>query len=219
MRIRRKPWAKKELAVCDYYIEDPTQYKENWKNKFINKQPLHLELGCGKGGFIAKKGILNPNINYLAVDIKSDMLGVGRRNISKLYKKEKTDIKNIKLLCHDIERIHLIFSKKDTINRIYINFCNPWPKPRHKKRRLTHPKQLIKYKEFLSDNGEIHFKTDDDELFNDSLNYFKESGFIEKYVTYDLHNSSYSYNIQTEHEKHFSEKGIKIKFCIAILNN
>ena len=106
--------------------------------------------------------------------------------------------------------------KKDEIERIYINFCNPWPKGKHRKKRLTHTRQLEKYKQFLVPNGEIYFKTDDDDLFNSSLIYFEESGFEILNKTYDLHNEPiFEHNIETEHEKMFSEQGIKIKALIA----
>ena len=110
----------------------------------------------------------------------------------------------------------MILNKDDNIQRIYINFCNPWPKGKHRKKRLTHTRQLEKYKQFLSENGEIYFKTDDDDLFNSSLLYFKESGFEIISKTYDLHNKPiFKTNIETEHEKMFSEQGIKIKALIA----
>lgn len=97
------------------------------------------------------------------------------------------------------------------MDRIYINFCNPWPKKKHKKKRLTYPRQLFSYQEFLKDGGEIWFKTDDDELFEESLEYFKLCGFTQKYLTRDLANSGFAENILTEHEKMFMEQGIPIK--------
>ena len=125
---------------------------------------------------------------------------------------------NLYLTRFDIERIPLIMDKNDKIERIYINFCNPWPRGRHRKRRLTHRIQLEKYKEFLVDGGEIRFKTDDDNLFEDTLIYLRDTNFkIIKY-TYDLENENDFWdNIQTEHEKMFIDKGIKIKALIAVL--
>ena len=109
-----------------------------------------------------------------------------------------------------------LFEEKDNIKRIYINFCNPWPKGKHRKKRLTHTRQLEKYKTFLAEDGEIYFKTDDDDLFNGSLGYFEESGFKILDKTYDLHAEPiWDNNIETEHEKMFSEQGIKIKALIA----
>lgn len=116
----------------------------------------------------------------------------------------------------DIERIGLILDKKDKVQRIYINFCNPWPRGKHRKKRLTHTRQLEKYKEFLVPNGEVYFKTDDDDLFIASLEYFEEAGFEIVEKTYDLHNEPiFEKNIETEHEKMFTEQGIKIKALIA----
>ena len=107
-----------------------------------------------------------------------------------------------------------VFDKNDKIDRIYINFCNPWPRPKHRKRRLTHTRQLEKYKQFLKEGGEIHFKTDDDELYKDTLTYFKEAGFkILKDIT-DLANTNEE-NIITEHEQMFMNEGIKIKKIVA----
>ena len=133
-----------------------------------------------------------------------------------LYKEKNVETNNILITRFDIERILLILDKQDSIDRIYINFCNPWPKGKHRKKRLTHTRQLQKYREFLKDEGEIYFKTDDDDLFNSSLIYFKESGFEIISKTYDLHSENiFSKNIETEHEKMFSEQGIKIKALIA----
>ena len=114
------------------------------------------------------------------------------------------------------ERILDVFSPEDVIERIYINFCNPWPRGKHKKRRLTHTRQLENYKQFLSKkNGEIYFKTDNDELFEESIEYLKETGFTIEKITYDLHSEMIFEDIRTEHEEMFSNQGIKIKALIA----
>lgn len=214
MRMRRKPWARPELAVCDFFIDNPKENKGKWAECFKKKQPLHLELGCGKGSFIGQIAYDHPHINYIGVDIKSDMLGVARRNIVSLFGNKPVD--NILLTAHNVELIEDIFSPDDVIERIYINFCNPWGREKHKKRRLTHTRQLNHYKTFLKKGCEIRFKTDDDELFEESLEYFAQSGFEVTYKTYDLHNSDVEYNIETEHEKMFSAEGIKIKYCVAV---
>ena len=136
------------------------------------------------------------------------------KNINAAFEAEGRTPGNVLIMSHDIERIGLMLDESDVIDCIYINFCNPWPKDAHKKHRLTHTRQLMKYRTFLKEGGEIRFKTDDDELFEESLEYFKESGFEPMYLTYDLHNSDYEGNVQTEHEKMFSAKGIKIKFTV-----
>lgn len=215
MRIRKKPWAESELNACNFFVKNPRDFRGKWKTFFVKQQPLYLELGCGKGSFVAKSALKKPDINYLAVDIKNDMLGVGRRAIVKLFEENNRTVDNIALIEKNVEQIDCIFSSDDVIERIYINFCNPWPRCKHKKRRLTYPKKLIMYRDFLVDGGEIHFKTDDDPLFSESLEYFEQSGYKITYKTYDLHNSDVTDNIMTEHEKMFSDEGIKIKFCIA----
>ena len=138
------------------------------------------------------------------------MLGLSKRNIEEVYDFKNPE--NLLLIRANAERIFDIFGEKDKVERIYINFCNPWPKSKHNKRRLTHTRQLENYKKFMSKNGEIYFKTDDDELFDASLIYFEEAGFEVVNKTYDLHkNPIFENNIITEHEKMFSEEGIKIK--------
>lgn len=214
MRMRRKPWARPELAECDFFVDEPKLNRGRWANNFKKKQPLHLELGCGKGSFIGKIAYDHPEINYIGVDIKSEVLAVGRRNIVKLFGDKPVD--NILLTAHNIELIEDILSPEDVIERIYINFCNPWSREKHKKRRLTHTRQLNHYKTFLKKGSEIRFKTDDDKLFEESLGYFKECGFEVTYITRDLHNSDVEYNIETEHEKMFSDEGIPIKYCTAV---
>lgn len=181
----------------------------------MQNQPLHLELGCGKGGFISKKAVENLSVNYLAFDIKSEVLAIAKRNIEEQYAKAEEKPTNIKITAFDIERILLVISEKDKIDRIYINFCNPWPKDRHKKRRLTHSKQLESYKTFLCDKGQIYFKTDDDALFAESLEYFKESGYTVDFITYDMEQKSLPHNVITEHEQMFMNSGIKIKGLVA----
>ena len=215
MRLRKKPWARPELEACNFFITNPSENKGKWKQSFVNDNPIYLELGCGKGTFIAVHGSENEDINYIAIDIKDEVLVLAKRNIEKAYEDKNKEINNLKLMAQEIALIHDIFSEEDVVDRIYINFCNPWPKERHKKRRLTHTRQLENYKNFLAEDGEIYFKTDDDELFDESIEYFKEAGFNIEYITYDLHKSDFVGNVRTEHENMFSEQGIKIKFLIA----
>ena len=206
MRIRFKPWARPELEASKFYIDNPEEYKGKWKEAF--KEPsneLHLELGCGKGSFISQLAVKNHNINYLAIDLVDAMLGLAKRNIEQKYNENKKEILNI-------------LNLEDNVKRIYINFCNPWPRGKHHKKRLTHIRQLDKYKQFLQKNGEIFFKTDDDSLFADSLLYFKQTGFTIEKFTYDLEKEENFWdNIVTEHEQMFMNEGIKIKAVIARL--
>lgn len=215
MRIRYKPWARPELEASKFYIDNPEDFKGKWKEQFKDTtNPLYIELGCGKGGFISQISFKNENINFIAIDLVDAMLGLAKRKIEETF--ENKEINNVYLTRYDIERIHNIFDKTDEIQRIYINFCNPWPRGKHKKKRLTHTRQLEKYKEFLKEGSEIYFKTDDDNLFDESITYFKETGFRIEKMTYDLEKEeNFWENIETEHEKMFKEQGIKIKALIA----
>ena len=217
MRIRFKKWARPELEASKFYIDNPEEIKGKWKEQFKNKEnPIYLELGCGKGKFISQIAIQNPQINFIAIDLVDAMLGLAKREIEQTYNQAQKEIDNVILTRFDIQRIDLILSKEDNIKRIYINFCNPWPKGKHRKKRLTHTRQLEKYKEFLAEGAEIYFKTDDDDLFESSLGYFEEAGFKITAKTYDLHAEPiWNNNIETEHEKMFSQQGIKIKALIA----
>lgn len=221
MRIRYKKWARPELEASKFYVDNPEECKGKWKELFKNPEnPIHLELGCGKGQFISNLASNNFNINYIAIDLVDAMLGLAKRNVEQIYQEKNIEPDNIVLTRFDIERILMILNENDNIQRIYINFCNPWPKGKHRKKRLTHTRQLEKYKQFLSKDGEIYFKTDDDDLFNSSLSYFEESGFEIISKTYDLHSEPiFENNIETEHEEMFSKQGIKIKALIAKRKN
>ncbi|MGN0456234.1 MAG: tRNA (guanosine(46)-N7)-methyltransferase TrmB [Acutalibacteraceae bacterium] len=221
MRIRKKPWAQPELDKCEFYAKQPVEYCGSWSSKFKKKQPLHLELGCGKGTFVAKCALDNPDINFIAIDIKSDMLGVARRTIVKLFEENNRSVDNIMLAAYNVEQIDRVISPDDRIERIYINFCNPWPRLKHKKRRLTFPRKLEMYKQFLVDGGEIRFKTDDEELFDESLEYFEQCGLKVFFISRDLHSEPAEnlpegfVNYETEHEKMFTEMGKPTFFCVA----
>ncbi len=216
MRIRRKKWARPELDTCDYYIDNAEDMKGRWHTAFAdNSRPLYLELGCGKGVFAAQHALKYPDINIIAADIKADMLAVGRRTIESMFSAAEKQHDNVMLLRINIADISKFFTPDDSVDRIYINFCNPWNRGKHNKRRLTHTRQLVQYREIMKPGAEIRFKTDDDQLFEDSLAYFEESGFKITYLTRDLHSGKLPDNLITEHERMFSEEGKKIKFLIA----
>ncbi len=218
MRIRTKPWVHGELAACSFFVADPAQYRGKWRDSFAKKYPLHIELGCGKGGFLSKISADNPEINYLGVDIKSEMLGLAKRKIeAEFATRDKTEY-NVKIMSHDIERIFLMLAPQDEIKRIYINFCNPWPKPRQHKKRLTHTRQLVKYNEFVADGCELHFKTDDDDLFYDTLSYIEQAGLTLKYKNDDISKTPIIGNIETEHEKMYLSRGKTIKHLVAVFS-
>lgn len=214
MRMRKKKWAQPELNECPYFIKQPKEQKGKWRELFKNSNAdMQLELGCGKGVSTAVMAHENRETNFVAIDLISNVLGSARRNIEAEYAGEEAD--NIVLASQDILNISDIFSAEDVFSRIHIYFCNPWTaKSKHEKRRLTHTRQLMQYREFLQDGGEIWFKTDDDELFFESLEYFRSCGFEQTFYTEDLHGIGFKPNYVTEHEKRFAEEGVKIKFVI-----
>lgn len=213
MRIRCKPWARPELEACPFFIAEPAAHKGHWQEVFGNDKPIWLELGCGKGGFASQAVIRWQDANLIAIDIKNEMLVLAKRKIEEALKENQLSAESVRVMILNISHIEEVFGEEDGIDRIFINFCNPWPKPKHKKRRLTHPRQLVQYKQFLK--GELWFKTDDDELFEETLEYLEENGFSVKYLTRDLHSSGFAENLETEHERMFTEVGKQIKFLTA----
>ena len=153
MRIRRKTWARPELSACPYYISDPEQRRGHWTEVFGEKRPLHLDLGCGKCVFLAEAAHAQRDVNFLGIDISLDILGVARRNIAETFGREEPD--NVALCAYNIERLEQLFAPEEKVERIYINFCNPWPTARHHKRRLTHTRQLLHYKHLLAPGGDL----------------------------------------------------------------
>lgn len=215
MRLRKQAWARPALEACAFFIKTPTDYIGKWHTVFEKDQETWLELGCGKGGFISKLASANPDKNFIAIDIKDEVLVRAKEKIENEYAKANANTGNIVIMAHEIMIIYKMMNGEDVVNRIYINFCNPWSRNTFKKRRLTHPRQLEQYKVFLAPGGQIWFKTDDLPLFRDSIEYFEQCGFNIVYLTYDLHGSDFEQNIETEHEKMFSSQGMKINFLIA----
>ena len=217
MRMRFKPYARAELMASDFHVHEPLTHAGGWHQLYARpQQPFILELGCGKGGFISQLACAHPENNYLGIDITDKVLILAKRKIEAAYAAAGRPVDNVKIMSTDIERTEMCIRDRDTVSRIYINFCNPWSKNGSShKHRLTYPRQLINYREFLKDGGEIYFKTDDDDLFRDSLEYFPASGYEILWTTYDLHKDEPAWNIRTEHEGMFTEMGIPIKALIA----
>lgn len=212
MRLRKKWWARPELESSNIFVNNPREIKGKWKQEFKNNNPIHLELGCGRGRFLVQKALKHPDINHIAVDLKDEVLVYALRKV----KEVEPEIQNARIVALNISFIADLF-EKDEIEKIYINFCNPWPKDRHNKRRLTHTKFLTEYKKFLRKGSQVWFKTDDKDLFEASLEYFKESGFRLDFVSYDLHNSDFEDNVMTEYETKFTALGMKTMALIATL--
>ena len=208
MRIRRKAWARPELAECPYYIDDPQALRGRWQEFFGERRPLHLDLGCGKCVFLAEAARTMPGVNFVGIDISYDILGVGRRNIQGAFGERTPD--NVLLCYYNIERLAELFAPGEA-DRLIINFCNPWPAAGCHKRRLTHTRQLLQYKPLLSEGGEIWFKTDNDDLYLATKRYLGEAGFGIFFDTRDLHALDDPGNILTEHEVMFTAEGVRTK--------
>ncbi len=210
MRMRRKKNRDSRFENCiEFVATEPLENKGKWKTLFGNDNPVHLEIGCGKGGFILELAKRNPDINYVAMEKCMDAL------ILALEKAKRDELKNVIYICDDAEKLPDMF-EKDEVERIYLNFSDPWKKARQAKRRLTHRRFLEKYRMILCENGEIHFKTDNRPLFDFSLEEFEDTGVKVSELTFDLHNSEYNEgNIMTEYEKTFSEKGFTINRCVC----
>ncbi len=216
MRIRNNPKALDTIKQYeDIVVFKPQEYKGKWKEYFVEKSgnkpdaPLHVELGMGRGKFISTQGLLHKDIDFIGIDLRHEIV------LSALEKVLKNELDNVMLLPYNILNLEDAFETGE-VDTFYINFCDPWPKVRHSKRRLTHRLLLEKYKAFLKEVGRIEFKTDSRELFDFSVNEFKESGYEILDLTYDLHNGNYPENITTEYEEKFIKKGIKINRLEAV---
>jgi len=214
MRMRRKPWTELELADCPFFVEQPAEHQGRWSGLFDAPRPLHLEIGCGKGVSTVRMAHENPGVNYVAIDEVRHVLAVCARNARAEYGGEMP--RNLRLSAVDALRIYDTFSPEDGIERIYISFPNPWDeRAKHHKRRLTHPRQLRQYRDFLRPGGEIWFKTDNDALFTASRRYLAECGFEIAHLTDDLHASGFAPNYVSEHEQLYVGQGKPIHFLIA----
>lgn len=195
MRMRKKKNGEARMQSCAEYLlsEKPCSLKN-----------VMIEIGCGKGGFMLALAEKNPETQFVAIEKMSDVLLLAAEKI------KKAELKNVKLLCADAEALSEYF-EEGSVARIYLNFSDPWPRPKHAKRRLTAPKYLEIYKKLLAPDGAIYFKTDNRILFDYSLVTLREAGFKLEKLTYDLHNSEYENdNIHTEYENNFSSKGFAI---------
>lgn len=218
MRLRRIPAADEAVEKSEYVIHDPVMLYGHWEDVFEKKQPLHLEIGMGKGRFITSLASLHPEINYIGIEMYNSVL---YRALQKLDAMGEEALSNLRLLSFDATGLTDIFGPGE-INRIYLNFSDPWPKARHAKRRLTSSVFLDRYDKVLSADGQIEFKTDNRGLFDFSVEEVKTS---EKWtisqITYDLHNDPVMRqgNVMTEYEEKFSAKGNPIYKMIIRRNS
>lgn len=207
MRLRRKPWARPELLESSLFILDPVEFKGKWKELFGNENDICLELGCGKGRFISNIAKENPNKNFVAIDLKDEVLVYVKR------KCEDLNLTNVRILSFDINYINEVFDRGE-VSHIYLNFSTPWPKSKHNKRRLTYPRFLTKYKEIMKSGSKILLKTDHESFFMDSVEYLNGNDFEILYKTMDLHNEEIE-NIMTEYEEKFINQGMKIMYLVS----
>ena len=201
MRLRNKPYAWEKIKQHpEYVIACPDAYKGKWLQVFQNRQPIHMELGTGRGDFIIGMAKLYPEMNFIGIEKYTSVI------IDVLEKLLKEPLPNVKLLNIDGSQLEEIFAENE-LQRIYLNFSDPWPKKRHHKRRLTHTNFLKKYRRILTKSGEIHMKTDNQALFEASLAYFSSFGYALKNISLNLHESTYPNPVMTEYEQKFSAKG------------
>ena len=209
MRLRNIPGADDAILNSEYCIKNPEEQKGHWQDCFETAQPLHIEIGMGKGRFIMDTAALHPDINYIGIERYSSVL------LRALQKVEQNPLPNIKFICMDAADVAEVFAK-DEVDRIYLNFSDPWPKDRHAKRRLTSTRFLERYDNILTPEGRVMFKTDNKDLFDFSLEQVEEAGWILENHTYDLHHSEYNEgNVMTEYEEKFSAKGNPICRLVA----
>ncbi len=202
MRLRNVKGSKEAIEANPYVINDPKDYKGSWSELFHNQHPLHVEIGTGKGQFIHKLASDQEDVNFIGIERYSSVL------YRALQKREKADLDNLFFLRFDATYLCDVFDDGE-VDRIYLNFSDPWPKDRHAKRRLTSPTFLEIYDKILSKNGSIRFKTDNRDLFDFSVESAEESPIWQiQHITYDLHHSPYMEgNIMTEYEQRFTSEG------------
>ena len=209
MRLRNVPGARETIIENQFSIQEPEQKKGKWAEVFGNDHPVHIEVGMGKGQFIIEMAKRNPEINYIGIEKYSSVL------VRAVEKLEDFEQNNLRLIRMDAENIEEVFDK-DEVDRIYLNFSDPWPKDRHAKRRLTSTRFLERYNNILTPEGRVMFKTDNKDLFDFSLEQVEEAGWILENHTYDLHHSEYNEgNVMTEYEEKFSAKGNTICRLVA----
>ncbi|MEG1774348.1 MAG: tRNA (guanosine(46)-N7)-methyltransferase TrmB [Oscillospiraceae bacterium] len=214
--MRRKPWARPELAACPFFIGEPAALRGRWKDACARPaQPLWLELGIGKGSYTAALAAGRPDSNLIGVDIKSEVLVLAKRNAEREFSAADRPVDNLLLLSQDIERIGQMLSPEDQIERLLINFCNPWPKQQGWKHRLTHTRQLESYRKFLIPGGELQLKTDDLPLVEATLGYLAEAGYAVVECVRGLPSEHPAAALQSEHEQRFRACGLPIYYLCA----
>ena len=214
MRLRNIPGADEVIRNCDWVIKEPADKKGKWNTVFGNENPIHIEVGMGKGQFITEMAKRNPQINYIGIERYTSVLLRAVQKREQLPTEEA--LPNLLYLCIDASELPEIFAK-DEVAKIYLNFSDPWPKARHAGRRLTSTRFFGQYDKVLAQDGVVEFKTDNSQLFEFSLEQVAEAGWKLLAHTYDLHHDEKMNvgNIMTEYEQKFSSLGNPIHKLIA----
>ena len=213
MRLRNIPRAEGVIQMHRTVIKRPEDRRGCWHQVFGDRHPIYIEIGMGKGQFILNMAKAHPDVNFIGIERYSSVL---LRALEKFDTEEYEALTNIRFVCMDARNVEEVFAPEE-VDKIFLNFSDPWPKARHAKRRLTSTEFLERYEKILAQGGRVEFKTDNTELFNFSLEQVKEAGwYLEKY-TYDLHHQEEmnAGNIMTEYEEKFSLKGNPINKLIA----
>lgn len=210
MRLRNVPGSREAIAESNLAINEPQVLKGKWNEEFGNNNPIRIEIGMGKGRFITQLALENPDINYVGIEKYSSVL------IRAIEKCQDTEVPNLRFIRMEAEYICDVFNKEE-VDRIYLNFSDPWPKDRHAKRRLTSKQFFERYDNILKKDGVVEFKTDNDLLFQFSLEQVPEAGWNLVAQTWDLHNDSEMVkgNVMTEYESKFSQMGNPIHKLVA----
>ena len=213
-RMRMKRHIPERMERChERWFDDPAQNKGKWREVcgVAEDTPIFLELGCGKGKFCTETALANPDVLYIAVERDKSVI------LAAIEKAHNQEIPNLYFINCDVNIIEDLFEEHE-VNRIYINFCDPWNRRKKPKRRLTYRDFLVRYKRLMKPGSEIRFKTDNDDLFDFSLEEFEACGFKLTELTRDLHNSEYdAANVRTEFEQKFADEGIPIKRVVAVM--
>ena len=210
MRLRNVPGSREAIAESNLAINEPQVLKGKWNEEFGNNNPIRIEIGMGKGRFITQLALENPDINYVGIEKYSSVL------IRAIEKCQDIEVPNLRFIRMEAEYICDLFNKEE-VDRIYLNFSDPWPKDRHAKRRLTSKQFFERYDNILKKDGVVEFKTDNDLLFQFSLEQVPEAGWNLVAQTWDLHNDSEMVkgNVMTEYESKFSQMGNPIHKLVA----
>ena len=215
MRLRNIPRAESVLEACKEVVKDPESLRRDWNQTFKKEQPLHIEIGMGKGQFLLTLAAKNPQINYIGIERYSSVLLRAVEKFQELEAEGKAPA-NIRFICMDANDLPTVFAPAE-VSRIYLNFSDPWPKARHARRRLTSKEFFARYDRVLAADGTVEFKTDNRPLFDFSLEQVTEAGWTLNAHTFDLHHDPVMNegNVMTEYEQKFSSMGNPIHKLIA----